>query len=90
MTLVHERDSHGEDFYRIGASTSNDTPENEKNQNKPSAKDAKTRDKESDAKNSGKGDEDDGQEKAGKREKEALTQNSSGPEQPAQDTRENV
>jgi len=47
MTLVHERDSHGEDFYRLGPVTSSSVPDNEENQNKPrvekhnSAKDAK-------------------------------------------------
>ena len=36
MTLVHERDSHGEDFYRFGPATSNPVPD-EENQNKPRA-----------------------------------------------------
>lgn len=65
MTLVHERDSRGEDFYRFGAAASNATPENEKNTNKPKAKDAKTRDVAADAKTNGKSEEAGGQQKSG-------------------------
>ncbi|KIM86703.1 hypothetical protein PILCRDRAFT_96084 [Piloderma croceum F 1598] len=58
MTLVHERDSHGEDHYRFGAATSNSVPDNEQNQNKPKAE---VSDSAKDAKEDEKGEEIDGQ-----------------------------
>jgi H+-transporting ATPase len=63
MTLVHERDSEGDDFYRFGAATSSSAPENEGNPNKP--KDQVTHGSAKDTKKSGRGEEGDGQEKTG-------------------------
>lgn len=58
MTLIHERDSHGEDYYRFGAATSNSVPDNEENQNKPRAESSNSA---KDTKEDEKGEEIDGQ-----------------------------
>lgn len=85
MTLVHERDSTGEDFYRLGAASSNATPEHEeKSSGKPQAKDQNTRNTAKNAKENGKGEDDDGQEKTGNREK-AMNESQANVEGRAED-----
>jgi hypothetical protein len=50
MTLIHERDSDGDDFYRFGAKTSSSGPDNEANSSKQKAKDQGTHYADKDAK----------------------------------------
>jgi H+-transporting ATPase len=77
MTLVHERDSHGEDSYRIGAATSNSVPDNEEHQNKPRAE---VRDSAKDAKEDEKRDEIDGQGKTSDGDKDKESKDDSAME----------
>lgn len=72
MTLIHERDSHGEDTYRLGGGTT--TPANEKKADKKSqAKDSKTKDVAEDAKSGDNGPEHDGQQNTAQEEKNAAS-----------------
>jgi H+-transporting ATPase len=79
MTLVHERDSHGEDFYRLGAATGSSVPENEGNHSNPKAKDLGTRDSVKDAKNE-KGEGNGEQEKNRDRQQDLISKDEGGVE----------